>query len=105
MGYSGRQTRGIFEPGQHAGERPGEFGRLVGEDRQAKAGEARRIAIGADRETRALRAKPLDRAGDHRPAGDEDEPFVDAAQAPAKASIEDEAESRIPVGHGPFETP
>ena len=89
----------MLEPRQHAGEWSGEFGRIVGEDRQAEAGEARWVAVGADRQRPALRAKPLDRAGDHRLTGDEDEPLVDAAEAPRQAAIQDEAEGLVPVGH------
>ena len=45
-----RRMRAIVEARQNPGERTGETRRVVGEDGQAEAGEARRIAVGAERE-------------------------------------------------------
>ena len=94
IGHVGRRAPTIFEAGQNAGERPGEIGRIVGQHRQAEAGEARRIAVGADRQSGALRAKPPDRVGDQRPAGEQDEALVGAAEATPPAAVQHEAEGR-----------
>ena len=52
--------RGPIEPGQHAGERPGEIGHAVGDHRKAKFCEPAGIAIGIEHERRDLWAQPLD---------------------------------------------
>ena len=68
MGECRRVSGAMVEAGDHARERPGKLGRIVGDDRQIEGLEARRVAVGAERERGALRTKPLDRMSQHRPA-------------------------------------
>ena len=73
-------------PGQHAGERAGLAGQQIGGDRQAEAGEARRIAVGVQDQPADLRRDPLDGMGKQRPSGERAQALVAAAHAARPAA-------------------
>ena len=60
----GPMRRGPVEPGEDAGERPGEVRHVVGDHRQAEAREARRIAVGVEDDARRIAASMRRRARD-----------------------------------------
>ena len=71
IGHVGAALRQIFEAGQNAGERPGEIGRRWSGPAPAgrSPGEARRIAVGADRQSGDCgRSHPIAWAINGRPA-------------------------------------
>ena len=95
MGQARDAGKASVEPGENAGERAQKSGRVVGENGEAEAREALRIAVGAERERAALRPEPLDDMREHRLAAECDEPLVRAAHAPREPAVEDEAERRL----------
>ena len=96
---AGRVSGAMVEAGDNSSERPGKIRRVVGKDGQIEAVKSRRVAVGANRQRRALRTKPVDRIGEQWPAGERDEPLVGAAHPPPAPSVENEAKGQVPVGH------
>ena len=94
-----RVSGAVVEAGDNSGERPGKIRRVVGKDGQIEGRKSRRVAVGADRQRRALRTKPVDRISEHRPAGERDEPLVGTAHPPPAPPVEDEAKRQVTVGH------
>src|SRR5262245_55140169 len=83
-----------------AGERPGETGNAIGDDRETERGEARGIAIGADDHGSDLRLKALDDAGEDRPPPKHPQTFVAAAHAARSAAGEQDGGDWLSRAHG-----
>ena len=75
-----RLLGGPIEGGENAGERPGEAGDAVGNDRQREGAEARGIAIGVKRERVHLRPKPVDDVREDGSSAEKAQAFVTPAE-------------------------
>gem|GEM_PF-4860464 len=85
--------RRVVETGEDAGQRPRMIWQIVRQYRSRKVAEARRIAVGAERQTRrTLRRQPLDHPRQQRAAAEHRQRLVAPAHAPRQPPREDEAE-------------
>jgi hypothetical protein len=89
-----RICRGPVEPGEDAGEGPGETRHIVGDDGQMAIGKTRRVAVGVDDQPVALRRQALLNALENSAASDANTRFVAAAHAARQSAGEHKAESR-----------
>ena len=79
---AGTMGRRPIERGQNPGERPWIILDPVGDDGQAEAREALRIAIGAEKQGVALRCEPRNDAGENRAPANLAQRLVAAAHSP-----------------------
>ena len=90
LGFGHMRSRPI-ETGKHAGQRSGEAGDAVGDDRQTESGEALRIAIGIEHERIDLRLGALDDMREDRLAAEQAKIFIAAAHALRLAACQQHA--------------
>ncbi len=98
-GDAGPVRRHPVEPGQDAGQRPGEPRDAIGRDRQGERREPRGIAIGIDDQAIALRLEPFDHPIEDGAAADGAHRLVAAAHAPRQAACEDDTGCRWMIRH------
>ena len=80
--------RGPVEAGQNAGERSRKILDRVGDDRQAETGKPRRIAVGVEDQSVALRFQARDHAFEDGAAADPAHRLVAAAHPPRQTAGE-----------------
>ena len=90
---------GPVQAGQESGKRAFALERTVGEYRQAEAGEARGVAVGADGDGSRLGAECRDHAGQHGGSADIEQRLVAATHAAGLAAGEDEGGGRTRALH------
>src|SRR4051812_25507674 len=85
------------EPGEDPGERAGEIGHAVGDDRQAEPSETLRVAVGVEDQLRDLRTDALDHPFEQRPPADRTQALVAAAHPPRLAAGQQQANDIHPA--------
>ena len=86
---------GEFQARQHARERADKSGNRIGRDRDSQGREARSVAVGVDRQTRALRSDSRQRVHDERPPGEDDLRLVYAPKTAGLTAGKHQAEGGI----------